>query len=153
MKVYLERAKEHEEFMKTQQVEFEIGKRHLANMMGEDPEMFSQTDIDNAIAYLFPSGVFDRKARPIMKPPEQIFPKRKAAEFDENGRPHHSMFFTGRPNFFKLLFVSEHVNAGDGFGIIIVFMLQDISEHINQMNSFEDRMIRKQNQPDPNQQM
>jgi len=41
-----------------------------------------------------------------MKPPEQVFPQRKAAEFDETGRPHHSMFFTGKPNFFKLLFVS-----------------------------------------------
>lgn len=26
--------------------EFEIGKRHLANMMGRDPETFTQTDID-----------------------------------------------------------------------------------------------------------
>lgn len=106
MKVYLERAKEHEEFMKQQHHEFEIGKRHLANMMGEDPEIFTQEDIDRAIEYLFPSGIFDKQARPLMKAPEEIFPKRKAAEFDESGRPHHSMFFTGRPNFFKLLFVS-----------------------------------------------
>lgn len=105
MKVYLERAREHEDFMKQQQHEFEIGKRHLANMMGEDPENFTQDDIDRAIEYLFPSGIFDPKARPLMKAPEEIFPKRKAAEFDESGRPHHSMFFTGRPNFFKLLFV------------------------------------------------
>lgn len=105
MKVYLERAQEHEEFMKQQKHEFEVGKRHLANMMGEDPETFTQDDIDRAIEYLFPSGIFDPKARPIMKTPEEIFPKRKAAEFDEFGRPHHSMFFTGRPNFFKLLFV------------------------------------------------
>lgn len=107
MKVYLERAREHEEFMKQQQHEFEIGKRHLANMMGEDPENFSQEDIDRAIEYLFPSGIFDPKARPLMKAPQEIFPKRKAAEFDESGRPHHSMFFTGRPNFFQLLFVSS----------------------------------------------
>lgn len=107
MKVYLERAREHEDFMKQQQHEFEVGKRHLANMMGEDPENFTQQDIDRAIEYLFPSGIFDPKARPLMKAPEEIFPKRKAAEFDESGRPHHSMFFTGRPNFFKLLFVSE----------------------------------------------
>lgn len=107
MKVYLERAREHEDFMKQQQHEFEVGKRHLANMMGEDPENFTQEDIDRAIEYLFPSGIFDPKARPIMKAPEEIFPKRKAAEFDESGRPHHSMFFTGRPNFFKLLFVSQ----------------------------------------------
>ena len=46
MKSYLERAHEHDEFMKTQQLEFLIGKRHLANMMGEDPETFTQEDID-----------------------------------------------------------------------------------------------------------
>lgn len=34
------------EFIKKQVEEFEIGKRHLANMMGEDPENFTQEDID-----------------------------------------------------------------------------------------------------------
>lgn len=46
MKAYLERAKEHEEFMKTQRHEYQLGKRHLANMMGEDPETFTQEDVD-----------------------------------------------------------------------------------------------------------
>lgn len=46
MKAYLERAREHDEFMKGQNYEFQIGKRHLANMMGEDPETFTQRDID-----------------------------------------------------------------------------------------------------------
>lgn len=47
MKAYLERAKEHDTFMKTQQHEFEVGKRHLANMMGEPVEAFdSQEKID-----------------------------------------------------------------------------------------------------------
>ena len=46
MKAYLERAQEHDEFMKTQQLEYQIGKRHLANMMGEDPETFTQDDVD-----------------------------------------------------------------------------------------------------------
>lgn len=35
-----------DEFMKKEIVEYEIGKRHLANMMGEDPECFTQADID-----------------------------------------------------------------------------------------------------------
>lgn len=39
-----------EEFIKKQVEEFEIGKRHLANMMGEDPEVFTQEDID--VSYL-----------------------------------------------------------------------------------------------------
>lgn len=46
MKVYLERAHEHDEFMKQQNTEYQIGKRHLANMMGEDPETFTQQDVD-----------------------------------------------------------------------------------------------------------
>lgn len=103
MKAYLERAQEHDNFMKTQNIEFQIGKRHLANIMGADPETFTQADIDEAIEYLFPSGLFDKKARPMMKAPEEIFPSRKAAEFDETGRPFHSMFYTGKPNFFQLL--------------------------------------------------
>lgn len=59
-----------------------------------------------AISYLFPSGLYDPKARPAMKSPEEVFPARKAAEFDETGRPFHSMFYTGKPNFFQLLHVS-----------------------------------------------
>lgn len=46
MKAYIERANEHDDFMKIQNYEFKIGKRHLANMMGEDPENFTQEDID-----------------------------------------------------------------------------------------------------------
>lgn len=46
MKAYLERAREHDEFMKKQREDYQIGKRHLANMMGEDPETFTQEDID-----------------------------------------------------------------------------------------------------------
>ncbi|XP_042710485.2 small ribosomal subunit protein uS9m isoform X2 [Chrysemys picta bellii] len=56
-----------EAFIKNQIEEFNLGKRHLANMMGEDPETFTQEDIDKAIAYLFPSGLFEKRARPIMK--------------------------------------------------------------------------------------
>ncbi|XP_037812338.1 28S ribosomal protein S9, mitochondrial [Lucilia sericata] len=131
MKAYLERAQEHDEFMKTQQLEFQIGKRHLANMMGADPETFTQEDIDNAIEYLFPSGIYDKKARPIMKSPEEVFPARKAAEFDETGRPFHSMFYTGNPNFFRLLY--------------------DIVEELNKLYDLEERMMRRGQKPDPNQ--
>lgn len=46
MKAYLERAQEHDTFMKTQTLEYQIGKRHLANMMGADPETFTQENVD-----------------------------------------------------------------------------------------------------------
>lgn len=35
-----------EELMKTELQAYERGKRHLASMMGEDPENFTQEDID-----------------------------------------------------------------------------------------------------------
>lgn len=51
MKAYLERAQEHDDFIKTQQLEYQIGKRHLANMMGEDPETFTQEDVDVSLLF------------------------------------------------------------------------------------------------------
>ncbi|XP_035435176.2 28S ribosomal protein S9, mitochondrial [Spodoptera frugiperda] len=130
MKAYLERAQAHDEFMHKQQFEYNIGKRHLANMMGEDPETFTQKDVDRAIEYLFPSGIYDPAARPLMKPPEEVFPARKAAEFDEAGRPHHFLFYTGKPSYFKLMY--------------------DAAENIQQLYNFQDKVIRKKATPDPN---
>ncbi|KFB45506.1 AGAP010268-PA-like protein [Anopheles sinensis] len=118
MKAYLERAKEYESSMEQARSEYQLGKRHLANMMGADVETFTQQDIDQAIQYLFPSGLYDPAARPSMKPPEEFMPKKKGAEFDETGRPFHSLFYTGRPNFFQLLY--------------------DVVENINKLNALED---------------
>ncbi|KAI1899867.1 hypothetical protein AGOR_G00066190 [Albula goreensis] len=92
-----------EEFIKKQIEEFKIGKRHLANMMGEDPENFTQEDIDRSISYLFPSGLFDKKARPLMKHPDEIFPKQKAVQWGEDGRPFHFLFYTGKQAYFSLM--------------------------------------------------
>jgi small subunit ribosomal protein S9 len=89
--------------------------------------------LQRAIEYLFPSGLHDPAARPKMKPPSEVFPQRKAAEFDETGRPHHALFYTGKANFFKLLY--------------------DIVENINNVSAFEDRMIRKRGKPDETQKM
>lgn len=41
-----------ESFMKEREIEFDIGKRHLANMMGRDPESFTQQDIDVSFLYI-----------------------------------------------------------------------------------------------------
>ncbi|XP_055631270.1 28S ribosomal protein S9, mitochondrial isoform X2 [Toxorhynchites rutilus septentrionalis] len=133
MKSYLERARGHDEFMKVQNLEYNLGKRHLANMMGEDPETFNQDQIDEAIEYLFPSGLYDKKAQPMMKTPADIIPQRKAAEFDETGRPYHSLFFTGRPNYYKLLF--------------------DIHESIHSLNEVENRIVVKHVDPDLSQKL
>lgn len=60
MKSYLERAQEHDDFMQTQNLEYQIGKRHLANMMGEDPEMFTQEDVDVSSIFLFNKKHFSK---------------------------------------------------------------------------------------------
>ncbi|XP_030323261.1 28S ribosomal protein S9, mitochondrial [Calypte anna] len=92
-----------EAFIKKQIEEFNLGKRHLANMMGEDPETFTQEDIDRSIAYLFPSGLFDKKARPIMKHPSEIFPEQRKIQWGEDGRPFHFLFYTGKQSYYSLM--------------------------------------------------
>uniref|UniRef100_A0A8B9VGC1 Small ribosomal subunit protein uS9m n=1 Tax=Anas zonorhyncha TaxID=75864 RepID=A0A8B9VGC1_9AVES len=92
-----------EAFIKKQIEEFNIGKRHLANMMGEDPETFTQEDIDRAIAYLFPSGLFDKRARPMMKHPTEIFPEQRKIQWGEDGRPFHFLFYTGKQSYYSLM--------------------------------------------------
>ena len=72
MKFYLEKKKKHDAFIAKERSEFELGKKHLANMMGMDYETMTQEDIDKAIEYLFPSGLYDPDARPKMKPPEEV---------------------------------------------------------------------------------
>lgn len=63
-----------------------------------------------AIEYLFPSGVFDKKARPFMRPPEEVFPSRKRIQFDKTGRPFHYMFFTRFPHYYEMSHVSFSVD-------------------------------------------
>ncbi|NXI39267.1 RT09 protein, partial [Galbula dea] len=92
-----------EEFIKKQIEEFNLGKRHLANMMGEDPETFTQEDVDRAVAYLFPSGLFDKQARPMMKHPTEIFPEQRKIQWGEDGRPFHFLFYTGKQSYYSLM--------------------------------------------------
>ena len=104
MRIYLQRSKEYHEFVDKEIAKYELGKRHLANMMGEDPDTFTQEDIDRAIQYLLPSGLYDWRARPIMCHPNTLFEHRKEAEFDETGRPHHFLFYTCKPNYYNILY-------------------------------------------------
>lgn len=104
MRAYIDRARSHGEFMEKQCAEFEVGKRHLARIMGKDPnDDFTQADIDSAISYLFPSGLFSPAARPFMRHPSQVFPKKKAPQFGWDGRPFHPLFYTGKPQFNQVL--------------------------------------------------
>ncbi|XP_027477433.2 28S ribosomal protein S9, mitochondrial isoform X2 [Zalophus californianus] len=64
------------DFIKKQIEEFNIGKRHLANMMGEDPETFTQEDIDEAYGKLLEAekhqnqlqakGLFSEKTKDLI---------------------------------------------------------------------------------------
>ena len=68
----MDRKRRHDAFIAQERSEFELGKKHLANMMGMEAKDMTQQDIDRAIDYLFPSGLTEPKARPIMKPPEEV---------------------------------------------------------------------------------
>ena len=106
----------------------------------------TQEDIDKSIEYLFPSGLatgkyvsrmdpsntfatfscflcmsytkyFIAEARPVMKPPEEIFPKQKDVEFDLEGRPFHPFFYTLKPNFNQAIFsIRDHIEGVTIFG-------------------------------------
>lgn len=54
MKVYLERAQKHAEFIREQDEEFEMGRRHLSNMMGLNLATMTQDDIDVSQRWLSP---------------------------------------------------------------------------------------------------
>ncbi|XP_054718344.1 28S ribosomal protein S9, mitochondrial-like [Uloborus diversus] len=123
MKAYLERAKSHEDFLTVKNREFEIGRHHLANMMGLEVGTLTQDDIDRAISYLLPSGLYEKKARPVMKPPEKMFPKEKAAQFDYSGRPFSPFFYTRKSNYYETL--------------------HNIVRKFHELDDFEDKMIEK----------
>ena len=72
MKYYLKKKRENDMFIAKERSDFELGKKHLANMMGMTYETMTQADVDKAINYLFPSGLTYQDARPHMKPPEEV---------------------------------------------------------------------------------
>lgn len=50
-RIFLQRAREYDEMIQEAQSEYRIGMRHLANMMGADPESFTQKDADVSTRY------------------------------------------------------------------------------------------------------
>jgi len=68
-------------------------------------------------------------ARPVLKPPEEIFPEQKAAQYDSSGRPFHTMFYTAYPHLYKMLF--------------------DIVDKTNELLEYGDAMNLQNVQPDP----
>jgi len=130
MKMYLQRKTDHDKFLEMERREFELGRHHLANMMGVEEANLTQHDIDKSIEYLFPSGLAP-EARPVMKPPEEIFPKQKEAEFDVEGRPYHPFFYCLKPNLFMAMY--------------------QLREHMASITIFGDRLSSQGKKPDPEQ--
>lgn len=103
IKLYLKRVHAHECMIEAEREEFNRGRKYLAQIMGEDPSTFNQEKIDEAIKYLFPSALFSPKARPKLKPPEEVLPKKKMLQCDSTGRPLHTLFYTTCPNFYTVM--------------------------------------------------
>lgn len=78
-----------------------------------------------SIEYLFPSGLSDPLALPVMKPPEEIMPRFRRFTFDDEGRPASSLFYTIKSNFYKLLSASIHYNRCEmyTFPILCFYLL------------------------------
>lgn len=103
MKLYLESARDAEKLLRTETEKYELGKKYLAKMMGQDPETFGPDEVDKAINYLLPSGLTEKKARPMMKHPSYIMPQKLVAQFSLDGRPYHYLFYTGKPKLYEVL--------------------------------------------------
>ena len=56
MKMYLKRKRDHDAFISRERAEFDMGKEHLANMMGLEASTLTQEQIDQSIEYLFHLG-------------------------------------------------------------------------------------------------
>ncbi|XP_043259473.1 28S ribosomal protein S9, mitochondrial [Colletes gigas] len=127
MKVYLQQAKDYKEFLKKEAISYDLGKRHLANMMGVELDDLTDTYIEKTIEYLFPSGLYDWRARPMMARPEKLFPNKKEAEFSESGRPYNFLFYTCKPVYYEILY--------------------NIADSIKLLNKMEDDKIAKKQLP------
>ncbi|MCP9259421.1 hypothetical protein DINM_002368 [Dirofilaria immitis] len=133
LEVYLNDVRRQNKIISRERAEFELGKRYLANMLGLELSNITQDDIDKlvfkgkskrlsvikvtaqlvldieahslfrAMEYLFPSGLTNKLALPVMKPPEEILPMLRQIEFDDEGRPKDLLFFTLAPKFYRLL--------------------------------------------------
>ncbi|XP_048584912.1 28S ribosomal protein S9, mitochondrial [Nematostella vectensis] len=91
-------------FMKEMVRRYELCRRWLASIMGEDPENFNEKDIQRAIEYLMPTALYAKDARPLLLHPNKLFTKRRAQIFDATGRPLAAGFYTGRPRYHNTIY-------------------------------------------------
>lgn len=60
---------------------------------------------------MFPSGIYDKEARPMMADPKELYACQKEAEFNEDGRPYHFLYYTIKANYYEILHVSLFLNS------------------------------------------
>ncbi|XP_069140069.1 small ribosomal subunit protein uS9m-like [Argopecten irradians] len=103
MRAYLETAVKYEKEKENLSHEYELGRRHLANMMGIHHADFTKEHAKLAVKYLMPSGLFDKKAHPFLLEADDVLPHKKKAQFGRDGRPFHSLYYTTRPNYYQYM--------------------------------------------------
>ncbi|KAL4233443.1 37S ribosomal protein S9 [Mactra antiquata] len=103
MLTYLERKQKVDEFKQINADEFDLGRRHLANIMGIEEDEMTSEKIREALSYLMPSSLSNRKARPLLEPPEYYFPQNVGNQFDVTGRPYHFLYYTYKANYYGLM--------------------------------------------------
>lgn len=59
-RIFMERAREYDEMIEDARAEYRLGLRHLANMMGSDPETFTQKDAEASLTLVRPN-LFEMK--------------------------------------------------------------------------------------------
>ncbi|KAJ7385860.1 37S ribosomal protein S9, mitochondrial [Desmophyllum pertusum] len=80
--------------------------RHwIAKLMGKDPESFGKKELEEAIAYLMPSGLYAKDSRPVFEDP-RINRTSLGLDVgvDKKGNPLAAAFFTGQVGFHNTLY-------------------------------------------------
>eukprot|EP00731_Ephydatia_muelleri_P031820 Em0023g327a len=91
------------------------GRARLAKMMGRDPATFTDKDVTESLRYLLPSALSAKDARPFLKHPSLIFPKRAESAFSSDGRPLESAFYSGSTGYQNLVYeIFRHQSMADG---------------------------------------
>jgi len=100
---FLQRSLAQEKIIKEKEADYELGKKYLAKIMAIPENEIDNNAIDKAIAYLLPSSLGNKAARPFMKHPKDYLPKNQEASFDREGRPYHHLFYTSKPCYYDLI--------------------------------------------------
>jgi len=93
-----------QQFFQQEIEKYNKGKRWLAQMMGEDPETFTKKDAEAAIAYLLPSSLYAKDARPKMGHPEDIYADLLTVTSKVDSvtkRPFDAGFYTGHSAYYN----------------------------------------------------